>query len=151
MVKRVKDRSEVEEKMKDRVGTAGKYLVGSLNKAEDPIDILLSDPDFYIDKLVKGVTEAQRTGKIKSGLEKAKARNSWQESIPRAGAHYEERTDDMVKNALSDYDARKQVIETALNMIKDMPSTTRAQRIARSTAYQKAVGEGFDKLYGRKA
>jgi len=150
-MKRTKDKSEVEAKMKDRVATAGKYLTSSLEKADDPIDVILSDPTLYLKKLVDGVTEAHRTGKIKSGLEKAKARDSWKKSIPRAGAHFEERTDDMVANALDDYDARKGVIDAAKEVIAKMPSTTRTQRIARSTKYQQLVAEGFDKLYGRKA
>jgi hypothetical protein len=151
MVKRVKDRSEVETKMKDRVGTAGKYLKESLEKADDPLDVLLGNPDKYIDLMVKGIQEAQRTGKIQSGLKKAKDRDAWRKSIPRAGAHYEERTDDMVDHALDDYDERKKCIESALGAIGGMPSTTRTQRISRSAEYQKKVAECFDKLYGRKA
>ena len=138
-------------KMKDRVATAGKYLKSSLEKADDPIDVILADPETHLKNLVAGVTEAHRTGKIKSGFEKAKKRNSWKKAIPRAGDHFEERTDDMVANALDDYDERKAVIDAAKAEIAKMPSTTRTQRIARSTKYQQLVAEGFDKLYGRKA
>lgn len=150
-MKRTKDKAEVEEKMKDRVATAGKYLKSSLEKADDPVDIILGDPTLYLKKLVDGVSEAHRTGKIKSGLEKAKKRGSWKKAIPRAGTHFEERTDDMVENALDDYDERKAVIDAAKAVIAKMPSTTRTQRIARSTKYQQEVAAGFDKLYGRTA
>lgn len=148
---RVKDADEVRAKMQERAGTAGKYLVSSLNKAESPIDVLLKDPKGNIDKMVKGVQEAQRTGSIEAGLKKAQAAGSWEKAIPRAGAHFEERSTDMVNNAMTDYDKRKVAIENAQKVIADMPSTTRDQRIARSTAYQKAVAVEMDKVYGRKA
>lgn len=150
-MKRTKDKAEVEEKMKDRVATGGKYLKSSLEKADDPVEVILADPDKYLKKLVDGVAEAHRTGRIKSGLEKAKKRGSWKGSLDRAASHFEERTDDMVANALDDYDERKAVIDKAKEEISKMPSTTRTQRIARSTKYQTLVAEGFDKLYGRKA
>lgn len=151
LAKTIKSKKEVEDKMRDRVATAGKYLVQGLERADDPLDVLLADPAKHIDAMIKGLQEAQRTGRIQSGLEKAKDRDAWKKAIPRAGSHFEERTEDMVKNATDDYDDRKKCIEEAIEAIKGMPATTRTQRIARSTKYQQVVGECFDKLYGRKA
>lgn len=146
----VKTRAEVEEKMRDRVGTAGKYLKAGMDGAEDPIDKLLKDPEGYQKKLIDGQAEAARRGSYKAGLERAKARNAWQESKDRAASHYEERTDDMVKNSMESYDARAGAIERAQQATADMPTTTRAQRIAKSAKYQEKVGEEFDKIFGRK-
>jgi len=57
----------------------------------------------------------------------------------------------MVANAMEDYDARAAAIDRALAKVASMPKTTRDQRIAYSAAYQKALGEEMDKLYGRRA
>jgi hypothetical protein len=146
----VKTAAEVKEKMLDRVGTAGKYLKQGMDAAEDPIDVLLKDPAAAQKKLLDGQAEAARRGSYEAGLRKAKDRNAWQKSKDRAAAHYEERRDDMVENAMDSYDARKGAIERAQAATKDMPTTTRDQRIAKSTAYQKKVGEEFDKVFGRK-
>lgn len=146
----VKTRAEVEDKMRDRVSTAGKYLKAGMDAAEDPVDKLLKDPDKYQKKLIDGVAEAARRGNYKAGLLRAKERNSWQESKGRAASHYEERADDMVTNAMISYDARASAIERAKAATDDMPTTTRAQRIAKSAKYQTVVGEEFDKVFGRK-
>lgn len=149
MAKRVKTAEEVEAKMRDRVSTAGKYLKEGIAQAEDPIDVLLSDPKKYEGKLQAGLNEAIKQGKYKAGLEKAKKRDAWKNSQDRAGRHYEERTEDMVNNSMSDYEARKACIEKAKKAIEAMPTTTRQQRIQRSAKYQDEVGKCFDKIYGR--
>lgn len=146
----VKTAQEVREKMQDRVSTAGKYLKQGMDGAEDPIDILLKDPAKYQKKLLDGQVEAAKRGAYEAGLRKAKERNAWSGSKERAAAHYEERTDDMVENAMSSYDARKGAIERAQAATADMPTTTRTQRIAKSAKYQEVVGTEFDKIFGRK-
>ena len=146
----MKSKELVEKKMKERVSSSGGFLTDAMNEAEDPIDVILKDPEAYAKKLVDGITDAIKRGSYKVGLEKAKKRNAWKGATERAGAHYAERADDMVKNALEDYDARAAVIQKVKNAIKDMPTATRAQRIAKSAKYQELVGAEFDKLYGRK-
>lgn len=150
MAKRVKSKEEVEAKMRERVSTAGKYLTEALEKAEDPIDVLLKDPEGFAKKLADNLLEAIRTGKFTSGLKKAKERDAWRSATDRAGRHYEERTDDMVNNALASYDARKKCIEEALKAIENMPTRTREDRIKRSAEYQRRVAECFDRVFGRK-
>lgn len=147
----VKTAAEVAGKMKERVGTAGKYLREGMAGAEDPLDIISKDPSGYAKKLAAGVNESVRTGAYEAGIKKAKEANSWQNSQERAGRHFEERADDMVTNAMKDYEGRARAIEAAQKIVEKLPTTTREQRIAKSTAYQKAVGAEFDKLYGRKA
>lgn len=147
----VKSKADVEAKMKDRVSTAGAYLKKGMESAEDPIDILLKDPDGYAKALIAGLQDAIKRGSYKIGLERAKARNSWKGSKDRAGAHFEERAGDLVAHAMETYDSRATAVVAAQAKIKSMPSATRAQRIARSTAYQQFVGEEFDKVFGRKA
>lgn len=146
----VKSQADVEAKMKDRVSTAGTYLQKGMLSAEDPIDVLLKDPVGYAKKLQDGLSDAIKRGNYGIGLQRAKARGSWKGAIPRAGKHFEERADDLVKNAMETYPARAAAIAAAQAKIKAMPSATRDQRIARSTAYQKFVGEEFDKAFGRK-
>ena len=147
----VKTEAEVRAKMQERVATAGKYLKSGMDAAVDPIDVLLSNPDGYQAKLVAGVQEAARKGSYKAGLLKAKERNAWQNSKDRAAAHFEERAVDMVDNAMASYPERMRVIEAAQKAVADMPTTTRAQRIAKSAKYQEVAGQGYDKLYGRKS
>jgi predicted nucleic acid-binding Zn-ribbon protein len=146
----VKTEAEVRAKMQERVQTAGKYLQAGMDAAEDPIDKLLQNPDEYEKKLIAGVQEAQKRGSYKAGLQKAKERNAWQNSKARAAQHFEERADDMVDNAMSSYNARAQAIAKAQAAVKDMPTTTRQQRIAKSAKYQEVVGAEFDKVFGRK-
>lgn len=146
----VKSASEVREKMEERVATAGKYLKTGMQNADDPVKKILNNVDEYQSKLVAGVQEAAKRGNYKAGLQKAADRNAWSNSVDRAASHYEERASDMVDNALSDYDQRAAAIERAKKAVSSMPTTTREQRIAKSAAYQKAVGAEFDKLYGRK-
>jgi hypothetical protein len=146
----VKSAAEVAEKMKERVATGGKYLRKGMDAAEDPLDIISRDPTGYAKKLAAGVTESVRTGAYEAGIKKAKANDSWGKSKERAGRHFEERADDMVTNSMIDYDARAKAIENAQNSVKNLPTVTRDQRIAKSAAYQKAVGAEMDKVYGRK-
>lgn len=151
MVYMVKSRDRAAAKMERGVRAAGPEIKAGMQDAVDPLDVLTSDAKKYGDKMLAGVAEAQRTGKWKQGLEKAKAADKWKGSIDRAAAHYTERAADMVEGAMSDYDARAQCIERAQAVVKDMASTTRSDRIAKSAAYQDAVGKEFDKLYGRTA
>ncbi|MBA7472238.1 hypothetical protein ES707_07560 [subsurface metagenome] len=146
----VKPQADVESKMRDRVSTAGPYLRSGMESADDPIDVLLTDPEGYAEALIAGLRDAVKRGSYKIGLERAKTRGSWKKAIPRAAAHFEERADDLVRNAMESYAVRKTAIEAAQLKIKNMPRATRDQRIARSTAYQKFVGEEFDKAFGRK-
>jgi len=147
----VKSRAEVESKMRERVATSGKYLRMGMDAAEDPIDKLLKDAEKYQQKLIAGVQEAAKRGSYKAGLLKAKDRNAWQMSKDRAAAHFEERADDMVANAMTSYDARAAAIAKAQAAVADMPTTTRGQRIAKSAKYQELVGQEFDRVFGRKA
>lgn len=137
--------------MQDRVRTAGSELKAGMMEAPDPIEIALKNPAEHAKKMADGLIEAIRRGKVEAGLKKAKSRNAWKNSIERAAQHYEASADRMVANALEDYDARIAAIERALAKVANMPRTTRDQRIAYSAAYQKALGEEMDKLYGRKA
>lgn len=146
----VKSKTVAERRMTDRVRTAAPYLMEGFDEAEDPIDVLLKDPDEFAKRLIAGVTEAIRRGDYKIGLEKAKARNAWKGSKERAGSHYEERVEDMVKHAMEDYDERATCIESAKKGIAAMPKATRAQRIARSSKYQELMGVCMDKVKGRK-
>ncbi len=146
----VKPKSSVERKMRDRVSTAGAYLQEGMAEAPDPIAILLKDPAGYGKKMVDGLAESIRRGNLEVGLKRAQKRDSWGKSHERAGRHFEERTDEMVTNALEDYDARASCIEATQKAVETMPTTTRAQRIAKSAAYQTKVAECFDRLYGRK-
>ncbi len=146
----VKSKAAVERKMRDRVSTAGTYLREGMAEAPDPVDILLADVPGNEKKLVDGVAEAVRRGKYKSGLESAKARGSWKNSHERAGRHYEERADDMVKNSMEGYDDRANCIESAKKSTANLPVTTRDQRIAKGAAYAKAMGACMDKVRGLK-
>lgn len=147
----VKTLSEVREKMTERVGSAGKYLKAGMAAAEDPLDVLTRNAAETQKKWEEGIKEASRKGNLAAGLKKAKENDSWRKSQDRAGNHFEERKEDMVNNAMKDYEARAKVIEAAQNAVSKMPTSTRDQRIAKSAAYQKAVGAGMDALYGRKA
>lgn len=146
----VKSEEAARRKMEDRVSTAGKYLKEALAEAEDPLDIILKDPEGHVKKMLAGLTEAARRGAIIEGIKVAKARNSWAESHDRAGAHYEERTADMVLHAMEDYPVRKACIESSKKVSDAMPKATRAQRIARSAKYQELMGACMDKAKGRK-
>ena len=146
----VKSKSKAEEKMRDRISTAGKYLERGMEDADDPIDILLDDVEGAQKKLIEGLQEAIKRGNYKIGLERAKERDAWKKSKGRAAAHFEERTDDIVERSMETYDSRMQCVEKAQKEISKMPKATRQQRIARSTKYQELVGECYDKLFGRK-
>jgi hypothetical protein len=146
----VKSRARAEAKMRNRVSTAGGELKAGMGEAPDPLDVISADMANKEKKLVAGVQEGVSKGYYKQGILKAKERNSWKTSADRAGRHYEERADDMVKNAMSTYDIRGQAIEAAKAKVRDMPTTTRDQRIAKGNAYLKAVAEEMDKAFGRK-
>ena len=146
----VKSKEVAERRMRERVSTAGAYLKEGFEEAEDPIDVLLKDPEKFAKKLVDGLTEAIRKGKFTAGLKTAKDRDAWKKSKDRAGAHYEERADEMVAHAMEGYDERAKCIEEAKKAIAGMPSATRAQRIARSAKYQEVMGECMDRVRGLK-
>lgn len=146
----VKDKRYVEEKMKERVRNAGTWLQKGMEAAEDPLDILLKDPEAFAKRMIDGLMDAIRRGNYALGLEKAKKRNKWKNKIPHAARHYEDMADLMVQYALEDYEDRKKCIEEAKAAIANMPKATRADRIKRSAAYQEKVAECFDRLYGRK-
>lgn len=145
-----KSAQEVRDKMTERVRTAGKYLEEGMRAGEDPVKKALKDPDAHAKKMQDGLAESIRRGKVEEGLRKADKRGSWEKSIPKAAAHFEASADQMVDNAMEDYDDRMKVVEAAKKSVEDMPTTTRDQRIAKSSAYQKEAGKRFDTLYGRK-
>lgn len=145
----VKSKERAAAKMERGVRAAGPEIKAGMLEAPDPLDILTSDSKKYGDKMVAGVIESQRTGRWAQGLKKAKEQDKWKGSIDRAAAHYTERAVDMVDNAMSDYDARVSCIERAQAIVKDLPTTTTGERIAKSAAYQLAVHKEFNKLYGR--
>lgn len=147
----VKSQADVEAKMRDRVSTAGTYLIKGMQSAEDPVDVLLKDPAGNAAKMVAGLQDAVKRGNYKIGLERAKARGSWKGSQTRAGSHFEERKEDMVKNAMDSYPARAAAIKAAQDFTAGMSTATRDQRIAKGSAYLKKVGEEMDKAFGRKA
>lgn len=146
----VKSKAAAEKKMRDRVSTAGPYLQEGMTEAEDPIDVLLKDPEGNAAKLIAGLQDAIKRGQYKIGLLTAKNRDAWKSAIPRAGAHFEERAVDMVNHAMEDYDVRAKCIEEAQKAIGTMSKATRAQRIARSAKYQELMGVCMDKAKGRK-
>ena len=146
----VKSKAYAEKKMKDRVSTAGPYLKEGMEEGEDPIDVLLKDPETFAKRLVENLTEAIRRGKYKGGLETAKARDAYTKAIPRAASHFEERAEDMVAHAMEDYDERAKCIEEAQKGIKAMPTKTRTNRIAKSAKYQELMGGCMDRVKGRK-
>lgn len=145
----VKSKARVEQKMRDRVRTAGAELKAGLQDAPNPIDIALKDVNGHVKKMQDGLAEAARTGRIAIGLQRAKKRGSWENSFDRAAQNYEASADRMVANAMEDYDARAQAMQRALEKVKGMPRITTAQRIAYSSALQLAQHEEFNKLYGR--
>ena len=145
----VKSKAYAEKKMRDRVSTAGPYLREGMEEAEDPIDVLLKDPEVFAKRLVENLTESIRRGKYKGGLETAKLRDAWKKAIPRAGSHFEERADEMVAHAMEDYDDRAKCLEHAKAATKDMPTKTRALRIAKGAKHQELMGACMDKVKGR--
>jgi len=145
----VKSKAYAEKKMKDRVSTAGPYLREGMEEAEDPIDVLLKDPEGFAKRLVENLTEAIRRGKYKGGLETAKDRDAWKKAIPRAGSHFDERAEETAEHALEDYDVRSKCIEEAQKGIKAMVTKTRTNRIAKSAKYQELMGACMDYAKGR--
>lgn len=145
-----KSREYVEKKMSDRISTAGAYLRSAMEEADDPVDVILADPEKYAKKLADNLVQSIKEGAYASGLKRAKDRNAWREAQDRAGAHFEERTDDIVAHSMESYDARAKCIESARKAISDMPDKTRTQRAERSKKYQITVGECMDKIFGRK-
>jgi hypothetical protein len=146
----VKSAERVREKMLNSVRTAGNELRAGMNAAPDPIDIALKDPEAHAKKMQEGLAEAIRRGNVRAGLEKAKKRNSWKGSIDKAAAHFEESAPVMVENSMADYPQRMDVVSKAKQAVKDMPTVTRAQRIAKSSKYLEEAGKGYDVLYNRK-
>jgi len=110
----------------------------------------MKDPEGFAKKLADGIVEAIRKGKWQLGIKVAKGRDSWKKAIDTAGAHYGDKVDVAVEHAMEDYDTRKKCIEEAKKAIEGMPSTTRAQRIARSAKYQEVMGECMDRAKGLK-
>ena len=147
----VKSKERASAKMERNVRTAGTELKAGMTDAIDPLTILSADPKKYGDKMAAGVAESVRTQKWAKGIEKAKGRNAWKTSADRAAAHYQEAAPRMVANAMEDYDSRAACIERAQAATKNMPTTTRAERMQKGFAYQEAVAKEFDKLYGRTA
>ena len=147
----VKSKEPASAKMERNVRSAGAELKAGMADAVDPLDVLSADPKKYGDKMSAGVAEAVRTKKWEKGIEKAKGRDSWKKSGDRAAAHYQEAAPRMVENAMEDYDSRAACIGRAQAATKDLPTTTRDERMAKGYAYQQAVAKEFDKLYGRTA
>lgn len=145
-----KSAEDVRRKMEERVRGSGKYLKQGMEAGEDPVEKALKDVKGHQKKMQDGLNEAIRRGKVEEGLKKASARGSWPKSIDKAARHFEDAAEDMVNHAMEDYDERMRVVDVAKKSVDDMPTVTRDQRIAKSSAYQKASGEGFDKMYGRK-
>lgn len=147
----VKDADRVRQKMLDRVRTAGSELRAGMQSAEDPLQKIAKDPAAYAKKLQDGVAEAVRRGSYEAGIKRAASEDRWKKSIDRAAQRYEQSADVMVERSMASYEDRARAIEAAKAKVKDMPTTTLDQRIAKSAAYQKAVSQEFDKVFGRKS
>ena len=146
----VKSKEISERRMRERMRIASEALKEGMKEAEDPLDILAKDPEGFAKKLADGIVEAIRKGKWQLGIKIAQGRDSWKKAIDTAGAHYGDKVDVAVEHAMEDYDTRKKCIEEAKKAIEGMPSTTRAQRIARSAKYQEVMGECMDRAKGLK-
>ena len=146
----VKSQAVAEARMRRNIVGAGESLKEGFAEAEDPVKVLLADPDME-KKHQAGVAEAHRKGKMRKGLQIASDRGSWPDSASRAAAHFEERSEDMVKHSMETYPARAKCIEDVKASLKKEARTTRAQKIAYGAKFQAAVGECIDKIYGRTA
>ncbi len=146
----VKSKEVAERRMRERMRIASEALKEGMLEAEDPLEVLMKDPEGFAKKLSEGIAEAIRKGKWQHGVKVAKSRDSWKKSIDTAGAHYGDKVDVAVEHAMEDYDVRAKCIEEAKKAIEGMPSTTRAQRIARSAKYQEVMGECMDRAKGLK-
>lgn len=144
----VKSKAVAMARMARNIVGAGASMKEGFDEAEDPVKILLADPLLEA-KVLAGVQEANRKGKMRKGLLIADARGSWKASKDRAAAHFEERGADMVAHAGETYDARAECIETVKAALKKEPRTTKAQRIAYGAKFQDAIGTCIDKIYGR--
>jgi len=146
----VASKERARKKMEERVATAGSYLKEGMEEAEDPVDILLKDPEKYGKQMVDGLQNAVQSGRYKGGLERAKQRGSYKRSTERAANHYSERAGDMAEHAMEDYDARAAAIKRAQDAIRHMPKATYEQRKARMNKYNEVIHQEMNKLYGRK-
>ena len=146
----VKSKEIAERRMRERMRIASEALKEGMEAAPDPLDVLMKDPEGFAKKLADGIVEAIRKGKWQLGIKVAKGRDSWKKAIDTAGAHYGDKVDVAVEHAMEDYDTRKKCIEEAKKAIEGMPSTTRAQRIARSAKYLEVMGECMDRAKGLK-
>jgi len=146
----VKSKEIAERRMRERMAIAGAALMEGMREADDPLGILLKDPEAFAKKLADGIVEAIRKGKWQHGIKIAKDRDAWRGAIDVAGSHYTDKVDIAVKHAMEDYEVRAKCIEEAKKAIANMPSTTREQRIARSARYQTVMGECMDRAKGLK-
>lgn len=133
-------------KMERSLSGAGEEVRAGILEAQDPLDIALSNIEVHEKKMAAGMAEAIRTGKVRKGLEKAKARNAYKASADRAAAHFSERTDDMVKHYGQGYEQRRQIIAQIQDEMRDMPKATYEDRKKRSDYYSKRSHELFSKL-----
>jgi hypothetical protein len=144
----VKSKETARARMERGVRGAGEALKEGFREGENPVKVLLADPDLE-KKHQAGVAEAHRKGKMRAGLKKADERNAWPESADRAAAHYTEKEAEMVDHAMEDYDQRATCLEAAKKAVKDMPRTTVDQREARGKAYRDSFRKCLDKAKGR--
>lgn len=142
-----KTRQQVEEKLKERVATSGKYHKAGMENAEvNPNEAALKN----LDKMKARFNAAMDSGRTQAGMQEAANDKRWEKRVGVAAQRWEESSGHMTDRYLEGYDERAAAIEAAKKVIAGMPANTVEQRAERSKQYQIAVSKEMAKRRGIK-
>ena len=141
-----KDKKLVEEKMKERVRTSGKYHKAGLEAAENPLEKALEQLELMKQRLLA----AFESGAVEAGMKEALESGKWEKRIPVAARRWEESSNYMVEEYMKKYNEIMDCVEWAKAQVKDLPRVTVEQRAEYAKQYQIKMHECMAKKKGLK-
>jgi len=141
----VKSKSDVEEKMAERVAVSGKWHKRGMEETDvNPNEAALKKLDLMKARFDK----AMDSGRTAAGMREAAANKRWESRIDKAAERWEDSSSYMTERYLEGYDDRVACIEESKKHVAHLPETTIEQRAEKSKQYQIAMSKCMEKKRG---
>ena len=141
----VKNRSDVEAKMTERVSVSGKWHKKGMEDATiNPNEAALKKLDVMKARFDK----AMDSGRTAAGMKEAAAAKRWENRIDKAAERWEDSSGHMTDRYMEGYDDRAACIEAAKAKVESLACTTIEQRAEKSKQYQIAMSKCMEKKRG---
>ena len=141
----VKNRTDVEQKMTERVSVSGKWHKKGMEDATiNPNEAALKKLDVMKARFDK----AMDSGRTAAGMKEAADAKRWEKRIGKAAERWEDSSTHMTDRYMEGYDDRAACIEASKAKVSGLAETTIEQRAEKSKQYQIAMSKCMEKKRG---